>query len=79
MKDLTKYLVSEIVSHPESVVVDETEDQYGRVVLSITVDPADIGQVIGKQGRIIRSIRDVVKILAVKQNKLVDVTVVEQQ
>jgi predicted RNA-binding protein YlqC (UPF0109 family) len=66
-----------LVDHPEKVFVDEQEDQYGRVILTIKVDPSDIGQIIGKQGRIIKSLRDVIKILAVKQNKLVDLTVAE--
>lgn len=77
MKDLTQYLVEKLVDHPEAVEISESKDQYGRVVISIKVDPADMGQIIGKEGRIIKSLRDVVKILAVKQNKLVDVTVVE--
>jgi len=77
MKDLTHYLVCRLVDHPEAVEVNEQVDEAGRIVISIKVDPSDMGQIIGKEGRIIKSLRDVVKILAVKQNKLVDVTVTE--
>ncbi len=77
MKDLTQYLVTKLVDHPEAVEVVDQEDQYGRIILSVKVAPEDMGQIIGKGGRIIKSLRDVVKILAVKQNKLVDITVVE--
>lgn len=77
MKKLTHYLVTRLVDHPDSVDISEQVDQYGRTLITIKVDPSDMGQIIGKEGRIIKSLRDVVKILAVKQNKLVDVTVVE--
>ena len=76
MKDLTLYLLSFLISKPENMTVDETENDYG-TVLTITVDKDDMGRVIGKGGKIIRSLRDVVKILAVKQNKLVDLVLTE--
>ena len=76
MKDLTLYLLSFLISKPESMSVEETENDYG-TVLTIKVDKEDMGRVIGKGGKIIRSLRDVVKILAVKQNKHVDLVLAE--
>ena len=76
MKDLTLYLLSFLISKPESMSVEEIENDYG-TVLTIKVDKEDMGRVIGKGGKIIRSLRDVVKILAVKQNKHVDLVLAE--
>lgn len=77
MKDLTIYLLNQIVENPDEVTVSETESENGSVVLTITVAATDMGRVIGKSGKVIRAIRDLVKIVAVKQNKHVDVILAE--
>lgn len=76
MKNLTHYLLSFLVTKPEEMTIEETESDYG-TILTIKVDQEDMGRVIGKQGKIIRALRDVVKILAVKQNKHVDLVLAE--
>lgn len=77
MKDFLEYLVKNIVDKPEEVSVSEDTDQSGIVNLSIHVDPSDMGKVIGKSGRIIKSLRDLVRVLAVKQNRRVNVALIE--
>ncbi len=77
MRDFLEYLVKNIVDTPDNVVVDESEDEFGNVILSITVDPTDMGKIIGKEGRIIKAVRDLVKILAVKANRRVNVSLTE--
>lgn len=77
MKDVLQYLLTAIVDHPESVSVDE-QDAEGRMTLTITVAPEDMGKVIGKSGRIIKAIRDIMKILAAKRNQYIDVVLAEQ-
>jgi predicted RNA-binding protein YlqC (UPF0109 family) len=77
MKDTLAYLVSQIVDHPEAVLIDESQDGE-TLVLTIHVHAEDMGKVIGKSGRIIRAIRDLIKIIATKQNKFVDVTLYEE-
>ncbi|MDO8515411.1 MAG: KH domain-containing protein [bacterium] len=77
MREFCEYLVKMIVDLPDMVDVSETEDEYGTVVLTITVDPTDMGKVIGKEGKIIKAIRDLVKILAVKEQKRVNVILAE--
>ncbi len=77
MKDLLEYLVKKIVKNSDEVVVEE-DSQNDFVNLRLTVAQEDMGQVIGKKGRIIRAIRDVVRILAVKQNKKVNVELLEK-
>jgi predicted RNA-binding protein YlqC (UPF0109 family) len=65
------------VDHPESVVIDEQMDGE-TTVLTIHVHADDMGQVIGKSGRIIRAIRDLMKIVAVKHNSYIDVALFEE-
>ena len=77
MRDFCEYLVKNLVDNPDKVDVSETEDEYQTVVLTITVDPLDMGKVIGKEGKIIKAIRDLVKILAVKEQKRVNVILSE--
>lgn len=77
MKNFLEYLVKQIVDKPENVVVEEKSDGYGSSVLAIKVDPTDMGKVIGKSGRIIKAIRDLIRVLAIKQNARVNVTLAE--
>lgn len=76
MKDTLTYLVTAIVDHPEDVVIDERQVE-DMTVFTLHVNPEDMGKIIGKGGRIIRSIRDLIKILAAKKNLYVDVEIAE--
>lgn len=74
MKELVEVIAKALVDHPEGVVVKESEDERAiRLVLS--VDPSDMGKVIGKQGRIAKAIRTVVKAAAVDTDKKVYVDI----
>ncbi len=70
LKDLIKTIAKALVDKPEEVLVKEIEDEKS-IVYELTVAPEDMGKVIGKQGRIARAIRTVVKSAAVKTNKKV--------
>ncbi len=74
MKELVEIIAKSLVDHPEDVVVKET-DEDGVLTLSLTVAPDDMGKVIGKQGRIAKSIRTVVKAAASKGDKKVIVDI----
>ena len=76
MKDLLEYLAKSLVDHPEDVQVQETETDT-TVVLELTVAKDDIGKVIGKQGRIARALRTIVKASAVKNGKRAIVEIVD--
>lgn len=76
MKDLLEYLAKSLVDHPEDVSVQETETDT-TVVLELTVAKDDIGKVIGKQGRIARALRTIVKASAVKNGKRAIVEIVD--
>lgn len=76
LKDLLLYIIKYLVDNPDDVLVNETVNN-GSVNLSLQVNPQDMGKIIGKQGKIIKSIRNVVKILAVKEGKRVDIELIE--
>lgn len=68
MKDLVEVIAKALVDHPDEVVVTEKED--GRnVVVELHVAASDMGKVIGKQGRIAKAIRSVVKAAASREDK----------
>lgn len=67
MKQLTEYIVSNIVNHPESVVITEDNSDGEITKYLIEVDPEDVGRVIGKQGKVIKSIRQIVRIAAIQK------------
>ncbi len=70
LKDLLEYLVKEMVDHPEAVQVNERAGQYA-VTLDLKVDERDAGRVIGRGGRIAKSLRDVLGIAAARDRKRV--------
>ena len=77
MKDLTLFILRKIVDKPEEIEVTESETETGNITLTVKVSTEDMGKVIGKNGKVIRAIRDVVKILAVKLGKHVDIVLAE--
>jgi len=76
LKELLEFLAKSLVDHPEEVRVEETETE-STVVLELTVAKDDIGKVIGKQGRIARALRTIVKASAVKNGKRAIVEIVD--
>lgn len=75
MKELVRIIATSLVDHPEQVEVTEKETDKALVV-ELKVAPEDMGKVIGKQGRIAKSIRTVVKAAATKDDKKVVVDIV---
>jgi predicted RNA-binding protein YlqC (UPF0109 family) len=76
VKDLLEFLARALVDRPEEVRVEEIESAEG-VVLRLTVAKEDVGKVIGKQGRIARALRTVVKASAVKDGRQATVEIVD--
>ncbi|MFR5324334.1 MAG: KH domain-containing protein [Eubacterium sp.] len=74
MKVLVEVIASALVDNPSEVVVTETETEEG-IVLSLTVAPDDMGKVIGKQGRIAKAIRTVVRAAGSKGDKKIMVDI----
>ncbi len=76
MKQTLEFILQQIVEDTSAISVEETE-QDEKTILTISVGEADMGRIIGKHGRIIKAIRDVIKMMAIKQNKYVDVVIAE--
>ena len=75
MKDVLEIIAKSLVDYPDQVSVTEI-DNDGSVTLQLRVSENDIGKVIGKQGRIAKAIRTVVKAAANRENKKVSVDIV---
>ena len=76
MKELLEYIVKNLVTKPEAVLVEE-ERADGNVDLNLTVDPEDMGLIIGKGGQTIRSIRKLLTVRAIAENVRINLQLTE--
>jgi len=76
LKDLVEVIAKALVDHPEEVHVNEVEGERS-IILELKVAPDDMGKVIGKQGRIAKAIRTVVKAAATREDKRVVVEILQ--
>ncbi len=77
MKDLIEYIAKSIVSMPEEVeVVESIED--GSILLELYVNPDDLGKVIGKQGKIAKAIRNILKAISTREGKNIQLKILEK-
>ncbi|GFI70458.1 hypothetical protein IMSAG249_02287 [Lachnospiraceae bacterium] len=75
MKELVEIIAKALVEHPDEVVVTQKEEGK-HITLELHVAASDMGKVIGKQGRIAKAIRSVVKAASSRENQKVDVEIV---
>lgn len=75
MKELVETIAKALVTNPDKVSVTAADDN-GVMVYELRVSPEDMGKVIGKQGRIAKALRTVVKAAATRENKKVMVEIV---
>lgn len=76
MKKLVEVIAKSLVDHPDEVVVTENEKEDA-VIIELKVGPTDMGKVIGRQGRIAKAIRTVVKAASSKSSKKVVVDILQ--
>ena len=76
MKDALSFIVSSIVTDPKNFSIEETNEEGVKIFL-IKVPKEDMGKIIGKEGKVIRAIRNVMKIPAIKQNERIQVSIEE--
>lgn len=77
-KEFVEYIVKEIVDVPDKVKVERKIDEMG-VLLELTVDPTDMGKVIGKDGNTAKSIRTLLRVLGAKNNARVNLKIIEPE
>ncbi|NLW01771.1 MAG: KH domain-containing protein [Clostridiaceae bacterium] len=76
MKELLEHIAKSLVDNPEEVSVNEVEGEHS-IILELKVSEDDMGKVIGKQGRIAKAIRTVMKASAIRDNKRVVVEIIQ--
>jgi predicted RNA-binding protein YlqC (UPF0109 family) len=77
-QEFLEYLVKSIVDHPDDVKVDRKVDEMG-VLLSLRVNPQDMGQVVGRQGSTAKAIRTLLRIVGIKNNARVNLKIEEPE
>lgn len=75
MKELLESIAKSLVDHPQEVIVKQI-DKDRTIMLELRVAKEDMGKVIGKQGKIARAIRAVIKAAALKEDKKVNVDII---
>ena len=75
-KEFLEYVVKSLVDYPEDVKIERKVDEMG-VLLSLRVNPKDMGQIIGKKGSTVKAIRDLVRIVGLRNHARVNLRIVE--
>ena len=75
MAELLEYLARQLVDEPDAVRVEEEEDEYGGLVLHLHVAEDDVGKVIGRQGRVARALRTVIRACAAGEDRRVQLEI----
>ena len=77
MKEVLEIIAKALVDNPDQVSIKEIVNNDGSITFELSVAESDMGKVIGKQGRIAKALRTVVKAAASRENKKVSVDIVE--
>lgn len=77
-QDFVEYVIKSIVDHPDEVKTDRKIDEMG-VLLTLKVNPEDMGQVIGRQGSTARAIRTLLRVIGAKHNARVNFKIEEPE
>lgn len=77
-QEFVEFVVKSIVDHPEDVQIDRSVDEMG-VLISLRINPQDMGQVIGRQGSTAKSIRNLLRVIGAKNNARVNFKIVEPE
>jgi uncharacterized protein len=75
LAELLEYLARQLVDEPDAVRVEQEEDEYGALVLHLHVAEDDVGKVIGRQGRVARALRTVIRACAAAENRRVQLEI----
>ena len=77
-QEFVEYVIKSIVDHPDDVVVERNIDEMG-VLLTLSVNPDDMGQVIGRQGATAKSVRTLLRVIGAKNNARVNLKINEPE
>ncbi len=77
-KEFLEYVVKALVDNPNDVLIDRTVDEMG-VLITLSVNPADMGKIIGRQGNTAKAIRTLLRIIGMKNNARVNLKINEPE
>lgn len=77
-KEFVEYVIKAIVEKPEEVKVERKVDEMG-VLIELTVDPLDMGKIIGKEGRTAKAVRTLLRVLGAKNNARINLKITEPE
>ena len=69
MQALLQFILEGIVDNPKDIIINTSEDQYGFTTYDVSINPNDMGKIIGKNGKTISAIRKILKIRSMKTGK----------
>ncbi len=78
MKEFLEYVARSLVEKPDAVVV-EVEEEEGEISLLLTVDEADMGRVIGRDGRIANAIRSLLRVMGAREGRHVELEILDHE
>ncbi len=77
MQDVLEFILKNITTTPDDVKV-EVQEEEGTTNYLVTVNPADVGRIIGKEGKIIKAIRTIMRVIAIQRGVHIRVSVVSE-
>lgn len=77
-EEFVQYVVKSIVDNPDAVTTVRSVDEMG-VLIELTVDPSDMGKIIGKEGKNAQAVRTLLRVLGAKENARVNLKIVEPE
>jgi len=77
-KEFLEYVVKSLVDNPNDVKIDRTVDEMG-VLITLSVNPADMGKIIGRQGNTAKAIRTLLRVIGMKHNARVNLKINEPE
>jgi len=77
-QEFLNFLVKSIVDHPEDVLVDRRIDEMG-ILLTLKVNPADMGQIVGRQGSTAKALRSLLRVVGMKSNTRINLKIEEPE
>lgn len=78
MKDVLEFILKNITTVPDDVQIEEREEEGGTNYV-ISVNPADVGRIIGKEGKVIKAIRTIMRVIAIQKGVRVRVSVMSDE
>lgn len=79
MKDLLQYILKNLVDNPDEITIKQSQDETGLITFNVTVSQADMGKVIGRGGKVINAIRQIIKIKSIKEGKRININLQEPE